>query len=139
VYTRPASPFVARFVGHMNFIPAEACGAPGRARAGAVELAHAGGDGGHAPGTPLTLAIRPEEIAVGPGARGGENAVAARVEAVQFLGAFTRLTLSLPALGEARLTCDVAATAFADLGTGEGREVAVRLGRDALRVFAGRG
>ena len=138
VYTHPASPFVARFVGHMNFIPAEASGAPGRARAGTVELAHADPDGRPA-GTPLTLAIRPEEIAVGPGARGGENAVAARVEAVQFLGAFTRLTLSLPGLGEARLTCDVAATAFAELGTGEGCEVPVRLGRAALRVFAGRG
>jgi iron(III) transport system ATP-binding protein len=103
-----------------------------------VELAH-GAAGGHAPGTPLTLAIRPEEIAVGPAARGGDNAVAARVETVQFLGAFTRLTLSLPDLGATRLICDVAATAFADLGTGEGSEVPVRLGRDALRVFAERG
>jgi iron(III) transport system ATP-binding protein len=138
VYTRPATPFVARFVGQMNFIRAEASAVPGRARAGTVDLAH-GAPGGHAPGTPLTLAIRPEEIAIGPRACGGENAVAGRVEAVQFLGAFTRLTLSLPGLEATPLICDVAATAFADLGAGEGSEVAVRLGRDALRVFAGRG
>jgi iron(III) transport system ATP-binding protein len=133
VYTRPASPFVARFVGQMNFLPAEVA-APGRARVGAVVLEHAGADG-WAAGTALTLAIRPEEIAVGPGAAPGGNTVAARVEGIQFLGPFTRLTLALPGLGEARLACDVAAAAFAALGAREGSEVPVRLARDALRAF----
>ena len=40
VYVRPSSPFVARFVGQMNFISATACEEPGRVRVGDTELFH---------------------------------------------------------------------------------------------------
>ena len=137
VYRRPASPFVARFVGQMNFIPAEATGEPGRVRAGALALDH-GVPGPLAAGTAVTLAIRPEEILLGPDARGVPNAVAARVSGIQFLGAFTRLTLVVPGLGDAVVDCDVAAGAFAGLKAAHGDEVPAALAKDALRVFPGR-
>jgi iron(III) transport system ATP-binding protein len=88
------------------------------------------------PGAPVTLAIRPEEIVVGPAARAGENRLATRIRGVQFLGPFTRLSLAVPA-SETTLECDVAATAFADLGVAEGAELALALRPEALRVFAG--
>jgi len=92
VYRRPRTPFVARFVGHMNFLSAVAAGRRGWARVGAVELRHQPGFEA-APGGSLTLAIRPEEIAVGPAALRGDNRLTARITAVQFLGPFTRLGL----------------------------------------------
>jgi iron(III) transport system ATP-binding protein len=134
IYTRPRSPFVARFVGQMNFIPATAGPREGWACVGDVELRHR--PAARLPaGSRVTLAIRPEEIVVGPGARSGENGMLTRIRAVQFLGPFTRLTLALSGDGETTLECDVAANAFAELGVSEGAELALALRADALRVF----
>ena len=93
VYMRPRSPFVARFVGQMNFLEAVAGERAGWARLGAAEMRH-GATEPIAAGTRLTLAIRPEEITVGA-AVGAENRLVTRIRAVQFLGAFTRLSLAL--------------------------------------------
>jgi iron(III) transport system ATP-binding protein len=135
VYRRPLTPFVARFVGQMNFIPAVASRRSGWARMGDVELEHQTGLEA-ASGSPVTLAIRPEEIAVGPPAEGVANGLRARIESVQFLGPFTRLALAVEGGGKATLECDVAATAFAALGAGEGALVPIALSPDALRAFA---
>ena len=133
VYTRPRSPFVARFVGQMNFLEATAGERAGWARLGTVEMRHGTAEP-LAAGTRLTLAIRPEEILVGPAADGTENRLVTRIRAVQFLGPFTRLSLALPD-GAPALECDVAATAFAALGAAEGSELALSLRPEALRVF----
>jgi iron(III) transport system ATP-binding protein len=135
VYTRPRSPFVARFVGQMNFLPAVAA-APGRARLGDVELSCAGPPDWPPPGHPLTLAIRPEELVVGPAAAAAGNVLSGTVGAVQFLGPFTRLTLALPGV-PAGLDCDVAATALGALELREGAPLALALPAAALRVFPG--
>jgi iron(III) transport system ATP-binding protein len=134
VYTRPRSPFVARFVGQMNFIAAVAGDAPGRVRVGETELRHLAPNP-VTPGASVLLAIRPEEILVGPAATASGNRVRTRVLGVQFLGPFTRLRLSLDAGTEAALECDVAANAFADLQTAEGGELMLGLKPEALRVF----
>ncbi len=138
VYRRPWTPFVARFVGQMNFLSAVAAGRSGWARVGAVELRHQPGFEA-APGDALTLAIRPEEITVGPAALHGDNRLTARITAVQFLGAFTRLSLAPVedegADGRTALECDVAATAFAELGVGEGADLPIALAPEALRAF----
>ena len=136
VYTRPTSPFVAHFVGQMNFIPGTAGEQPGWVRVGGAELRHRPGEP-LAPGAPVTLAIRPEEILVGAAARDSENRMVTRIRAVQFLGAFTRLSLLLPCEVETALECDVAANAFAELGATEGTELHLGLRPDALRVFIG--
>ena len=138
VYRRPSTPFVARFVGQMNFLSAVAAGRGGWARAGSVELRHQPGFEA-APGGALTLAIRPEEITVGPAALYGDNRLTARITTVQFLGAFTRLGLTVEAAGPTALECDVAATAFAGLGVGEGADLPIALAPDALRVFSASG
>ena len=135
VYTRPRSPFVARFVGQMNFIPATACEEPGRVRVGDTQFRHLAREP-LAPGTPVTLAIRPEEILVDAVTMPGENRLLTRVRAVQFLGPFTRLSLTLPGAAGGILECDVAANAFAERRTAEGAELALGLRPEALRVFA---
>src|SRR5947208_12139546 len=63
IYTEPSSLFVARFVGHMNLLPATAV-QPGRARVGALTLRHRPAPG-VGPGMAVTLGIRPEEVRVG--------------------------------------------------------------------------
>jgi len=143
VYMRPRSPFVARFVGQVNFLDAVAGPGPGGARLGAVELTlPAGRDPGAAaaePGSPLTLAIRPEEIVVGPAAQAAPNRLTTRIRSIQFLGSFTRLVLVLPGDRERVIECDVAATAFAELRAAEGAELVLALPPESLRVFRAEG
>ena len=134
VYRRPLTPFVARFVGQMNFFSAVASGRSGWARVGDVELRYQPGFEA-ASGSAVTLAIRPEEVAVGPSAHGLPNSLTARIVAVQFLGPFTRLALAVEGDGQAVLECDVAATAFTALGVGEGALVPISLAPAALRAF----
>ena len=134
IYMAPRSLFVARFVGQMNLLPAAADSRPGWVRVGPVALRLRESEALPA-GARVTLAIRPEELVIGPLARQAENGVTMRVRALQFLGAFTRLTLALPGDEVAILECDVAAGALADVGAKEGSELALALPPAALRVF----
>jgi iron(III) transport system ATP-binding protein len=134
VYRRPLTPFVARFVGQMNFLSAVASTRGGWARVGDVELRHQPGFEARS-GSAVTLAIRPEEIAVGPLAVGVPNGLTAHIASLQFLGPFTRLALAVEGDGGASLECDVAATAFTALGVGEGALVPISLAPEALRAF----
>src|SRR5215831_9172383 len=134
IYGSPASLFVARFVGHMNFLSAAAEGHPERARLGSTTLSHRPASA-VASGARLTLGIRPEEIRIGPAATGAENRLGARVVSIQFQGALTRLVLSAGDAGAITLECDLPAAALAELGLKEGSDVPVALTPEALRVF----
>jgi iron(III) transport system ATP-binding protein len=133
IYTEPASLFVARFVGRMNVLPAVATERASWARVGRLDLRHRDGET-RAAGTPLALAIRPEEIRVGAAARDAANRLTARVSAVQFLGAFARLALSLGD-GAPTLECDLPLSALAEAGIKEGSDVTVALTAETLRPF----
>jgi iron(III) transport system ATP-binding protein len=83
VYARPASRFVAGFIGKTNFLPGEWVGRPG-----------------------LTVGVRPEALRVTRGGGSGREAVlTGTVEQVTFYGTHTAVEVRLPqgALVEARL------------------------------------
>jgi iron(III) transport system ATP-binding protein len=134
IYMEPRSLFVARFVGQMNLLAARADARPGWARLGSASLRLRSGDRLPAD-TPVTLGIRPEELVIGPAAHQAENVLNARVTAVQFLGAFTRLGLAIPGDDGVPLECDVPAGALAAVAPKEGGELALALPSAALRLF----
>ncbi len=94
VYDRPASAFVAGFVGAMNFLDGWHRLGPGLftrdgrrlrcAHPPTVEPAH-----DHDHHAPATLAIRPEQVGLTDTDR--DNALPVRVESVEFRGAFCRV------------------------------------------------
>jgi iron(III) transport system ATP-binding protein len=132
VYNEPRTLFVARFVGRMNVLGARAEG-QGFARVGTL-LLRMRPETEVVAGTVISLAIRPEELLIGEAARTAEHCALARVAAVQFLGAFTRLSLVLP--GDAAvLECDIAAGALAAAAVKEGTELPVALPAASLRAF----
>jgi iron(III) transport system ATP-binding protein len=134
IYREPASPFVADFIGLMNFVPGTVT-APDRIRCGQLELACA--TDGFPPGTAVTLAIRPEDIAV-QGARGGqENAVPTRIEAMAFLGSYFRADLVADELDKARLRAELSIELVRRAGLAEGVALPVALPREAIRVYPG--
>jgi iron(III) transport system ATP-binding protein len=132
VYREPASPFVADFVGLMNFV-AGAVVRPGAVRCGALELACEAD--GFPPGTPVTVAVRPEDILVHGVPGGEENAVDARVKTLVFLGSFFRAELVAEAMGDIRLRADLPVELVRRLAVAEGSPLSVVLPRERLRVY----
>ncbi|MGY6633717.1 MAG: ABC transporter ATP-binding protein [Alkalilacustris sp.] len=104
LYHRPASRFVADFLGKSNFIPGTAApdGAGGATvtTAGGQSLAKTLGPDEPAPAGPCLMALRPENIVVTREALPGHNAVAGTITGVSFFGADHQIVLDTPALGQ---------------------------------------
>src|SRR6266568_4349566 len=133
IYRAPASPFVADFIGVMNFV-AGAMVRDGVVRLGRIELGCEAD--GLAPGTPVTLAIRPEDIVVQDVRAGEPNTLEARVGAMVFLGSFFRAELVDGSLGDARLRADLSVDVVRRLGIAENQIVPFRLPKDRIRIYA---
>ena len=136
IYREPASAFVADFVGTMNFMPAVVAG-PNRVRLGRIELECAGGLDGAAPGARVTLALRPEDVAVRNVARDGANGFEARIVNMEFLGSFYRVQLEADDVDKSRITADLSINDVRDLSLARDMTIAVALPRERIRVFAG--
>ena len=135
VYGRPATAFVADFIGTMYFFEAEIAG-PEHARSGNFTFRCAN-VGGRSSGTPVKLGLRPEEIRVRGIESETENRLVVRVAMLDYLGAFCRATLEVdeaPGLG---LVADFSANAVRDLKIAEGQPLTVVLPPECLRVFSG--
>ncbi len=133
VYERPTTPFVADFVGKINVLPAVAEGA-GRYRVGSVTLAAERQD--IAPGTPVKLYLRPEEIGLHVNGHAAPDALAAKVAKIEFLGAFCMVGIALDAAGTPAL---VASVPRHQVDTGKlepGAAVRVSLPAAAMRVLS---
>jgi iron(III) transport system ATP-binding protein len=132
VYRRPASAFVADFIGAMNFMPAVVVG-PGIVRSGGLDLACE--VDGVAAGRGVTLAIRPEDIRVQSVTGSEENAVTVSIKAMEFLGSFFRVDLAGDALDGVTLRADLAVDLVRRLDLAEGQTLPVVLPRRRLRVY----
>ena len=135
IYGRPATAFVADFVGTMNFLPAVAAGRD-RFRVGGIELYCAEAIDGLAPGAPVTCCVRPEDVAVRGIDAGSANAFPARIVEMEFLGSFFRTRLVPTAANETELAADFSVNAVRDLELAPGKTLTVALPSDRIRVFA---
>lgn len=84
VYRRPATAFVARFIGSTNLLEGRAL-ADGRVRVGDAELEVAGGHAA-AEGERVVISVRPEDAHLAPGEPDGPNALGGTVVFVRDLG-----------------------------------------------------
>ena len=104
IYDQPATPFIADFIGVMNFIPAvvaetnsvDCNGIPLK-----CDVA------GYSPGTRLSCAVRPEDMILGDSFDGLDNVIDATITEIENLGPFSRVFLSAPGLGLPELKVDV--------------------------------
>jgi iron(III) transport system ATP-binding protein len=131
IYRRPATAFVADFVGSMNFL-AGALAAADEVRVGGLSLACPTQDG-LAVGTKVRLCIRPEDVRVRDLPAGIANRIAVEVAGLDFVGAFCRASLKS---GDVALVADFSSNLIRDLGVAEGSRLDVALPPDRLRVFA---
>jgi iron(III) transport system ATP-binding protein len=134
IYRQPANPFVADFIGVMNFLPARAADDPRRVSCASMDLECAEPHG-YPPRSPLTLAVRPEDLRVGPEVQGQGNRASAHLQHVEFLGSFYRLTLGIPGLEKAHLVAEVPITAVRDTDVREGMEMEIQFPPEFLRLY----
>ena len=127
LYDRPATAFVAEFVGTMNRLPGS-LGSDGRSVTvlGAVVPVQ---DGGPSSG-PVSVLVRPENLTVAP-AEGGNGIVFLRT----FLGATSRITVLLS--GDLQVLVDVPSTHAAAMTPGA--SVQVGIGSDPVLVVGADG
>jgi putative spermidine/putrescine transport system ATP-binding protein len=92
IYNKPATPFVASFVGTLNLLAAQVISAAtGRLSVGGQEVHAAKPITEGADGSTVTLALRPESLELGAG--GGANRFSGPVEDVAFLGSIVRIRI----------------------------------------------
>jgi ABC-type Fe3+/spermidine/putrescine transport system ATPase subunit len=134
LYERPASAFVAGFIGETNLVAAQvtSTGGPLVVRLGSgdlVEVGNAGSQDLH-PGAELRLGIRPERVRLHVG---HDDGIAGRVTQVVYVGDVVRYQLEVDGLGS-QLQVKIPAAADPAIATGEAASVSFP--PDAVRIFA---
>ncbi len=137
IYRRPATPFVADFVGHMTFMDAIVTG-PGKVRVDELDLVVANA-APFAAGTPVRLAMRPEEVRTRGIGEDTPNRFEATIGDLAFLGSYCRAHLEPTGSRKTRIAADFSTNAMRDLGIVPGQVRAVAFPPEALHVFAGDG
>ena len=133
IYGRPATPFVADFVGTMNFLAGEV------AQSGTVLLDGrpvACETGAMAPGSSVQLCLRPEDVRVRGVDAGTPNCFEVEILEMEFLGAFCRATLAIAQGSKQKLLGDFSSNLIHDLGLAPGQRLTVALPADRLVVYA---
>jgi putative spermidine/putrescine transport system ATP-binding protein len=90
VYSRPATPFVAEFVGLTNRLAGEVRGGQVTVRGMTLPLVDRA-----VPDGPAIALVRPEAVTLASGAAGADGALAGTVIGVTFLGATSRVSVDL--------------------------------------------
>jgi len=134
IYRKPASAFVADFVGTMTFLDAEVAG-PDRLRFRGIELA-CNSVNGFQHGTAVRIGLRPEEVRVRNIDSSTPNQIATRVSLLDFLGSFCRARLEPDAAPGVAILADFSANLMRDLSVAEGQKLTIALPPESLRVFA---
>jgi iron(III) transport system ATP-binding protein len=135
VYERPATPFVADFLGKVNVLKATALGG-GRYRIGSVELTLP--VDGHAAGDPVRIYLRPEDRHVDGDMASYPNRLRGRIARIDYLGTVCLAELRCEALGQPMMV-SYSLNQLHDLEVREGGEVEIALRTERVRVFPGAG
>lgn len=139
IYQQPATPFVADFVGQMNFLPGVVSSeGVGVIRSGPFALRVQDWQNHIPTGSQVMLAVRPEEIRVERDHTGMSNVLLTEVRAVEFMGPHYRLLLRYDRGGDeepVHLTINLPRHATAHHDLRAGAPMPVHVPADVLRVF----
>ena len=118
IYSRPATPFVAEFVGLTNRLAGEVSGGQVTVRGCALPLVD--------PGTPdgrVMALVRPEAVTLAAGGQASDGPLTGTVIAVTFLGATSRVTVDL---GDVTIMAQLATADASTLPAGSRVALAIR-------------
>ena len=134
-YRKPATPFVAHFLGTMNSLPGVVVDAT-RVKVGEVELKLASAIDGLNQGDAVTVCVRPEDLTPRPDGPRDGNSVGAKVDEMEFLGAFYRATLSVDGIEDRPVTADIRPNVVQEQAIREGGHLSLDFPPDRMRIFS---
>jgi iron(III) transport system ATP-binding protein len=133
IYSKPATAFVADFIGTMNFVQGRV-ESPDRVRVGDIVLRCDAGT--REVGAPVSVAIRPEDINAQDISDGDENVVDAEIEHLEFLGSFYRAGLG-GSLSDHEIFADFSINLVRRKGVKVGSHLPVRLPPELIQIYSG--
>ncbi|WP_218509320.1 putative 2-aminoethylphosphonate ABC transporter ATP-binding protein [Variovorax sp. dw_308] len=137
IYERPATPFVADFVGKVNVLHGYALGG-NLFRVGDMELQCDACDSGFEPGDEVNLYLRPEDRLVENLAHDTPNRMSALVSKVEFLGGLCIAEVTAEALHGQSLGLHFSLNQLHDLDIREGNRIEIALRANRIRAFCSR-
>lgn len=137
IYERPATPFVADFVGKVNILHGYALGG-NLFRVGDMELQCDACDSGFEPGDEVNLYLRPEDRLVENLAHDTPNRMSALVNKVEFLGGLCIAEVTADALHGQSLGLHFSLNQLHDLDIREGNRIEIALRANRIRAFCSR-
>ncbi|HEX9769320.1 MAG TPA: putative 2-aminoethylphosphonate ABC transporter ATP-binding protein [Kiloniellales bacterium] len=132
IYGRPATAFVADFIGTMNFLDGMVETQDTVAVGNAV--LHCETDG-MAPGTSVTVAIRPEDINAQDISEGDDNVVDVEIVNLEFLGSFYRADIGGPAIGGQEVRADFSINLVRRKNLEAGSKLPLRFPPKFIRIY----
>lgn len=134
IYAKPASPFVADFIGTTNFIKGAILD-NGRISVAGVAMAGGSDTADFKVGENVTLCVRPEDVLVTANDDSEESAFSVTVTDVEFLGSFHRCHLR-PNDGDGTdFRADLSANRARNLDVREGRVLRAQLPEEFIRLY----
>lgn len=131
IYSTPASPFVADFIGVMNFLEGEVASS-GTVRVGDNSLSC--DTASISNGGKVRMTVRPEDIRCHSEAAELQNTFPVQVETLEFLGSFCRLNLKGPD-GFGKLRADLSLQQVHELKAAPAITLSAEFPPSALRLF----
>jgi iron(III) transport system ATP-binding protein len=128
IYREPASPFVADFVGKVNVLAANRVN--GRLQMGRFSLPGHGADNG-----PVKAYLRPEDVLAQPIAPDEPHVFDAKIEKIDFLGAYCHVLVSSWSLGTHKLTVDLSLNFLTERQLQVGSDLQLKLLPERIKVF----
>lgn len=135
IYERPASPFVADFVGKINVLRAVALGG-NRFRVGETELQCDANETIFSPGESVNLYLRPEDRLSEHLKPDTPNLMRVRVLKIEFLGSLCIAEVSAAAMGGQKLGFNFSLNQLHDLNIREGHDLDIALRANRIRAFS---
>ncbi len=135
IYGDPVNPFVADFIGTMNFLPGTMIDQR-HVRLGRLDVEHASRLTDVQPGSPVTVCVRPEDVEVEDAAGSGQiNGMEARVAELDFIGNFFRARLAPDCLEGMILAADLPTPLVRGRRVSRGHSLRIALPSNRLRVY----
>ena len=133
IYDAPATPFVADFIGVMNFLPVTVVD-QGHVRCGDHRFECATAP--HATGAALRCAVRPEDISLAHDGSARAGGVEAEIRYIEMLGSFMRVYLFCDGLGGLEIRADVRKDLARTMKLAPRRRVSFSIPSESIRLYA---
>lgn len=134
IYSEPASPFVADFIGTTNFIKGKLATRQS-VMVGSIDIQVSDAAANLPTGSDVLLCIRPEDILTGERARNVSNQVESIIGHVEFLGSFHRVHMKPLAGDGTELMIDVSVARAREIDLTIGTTLKVALPSDHMNVY----